>query len=78
MIRTFATHSFPVQFLWLVTLVLSVEIAFADQRGLGLSDVIEVFTSEKHPVVETDTKGTGSNVQVPDVTIYKIDAIQSV
>ena len=78
MIRKFSTHSYPVQFLWLVSLVLSVEITFADQRGSGLSDVIEVFTSEKYPVVEIDTKGTGSNVQVLAITVYKIDAIQSV
>ena len=37
-----------------------------------------MFTSEQYPVVETDTKGTASNVQVPEITVYKIDAIQSV
>ena len=78
MIRKFSTHSFPVQFLWLISLVLSVEITFADQRGPGLPQLIEVFTAEKTPVVETDIKGTGSNVQVPEITVYKIDAIQSV
>ena len=78
MIRKFSTHSYPVQFLWLVSLVLSVDSTFADQRGPGLPHVIEVFTSEKYPVVETDVKGTGSNVQVPEITVYKIDAIQSV
>ena len=78
MIRKSSTHSYPVQFLWLVSLVLSVEITFADPRGSGPPHVIEVFTSEKYPVVETDAKGTGSNVQVPEITVYKIDAIQSV
>jgi integrating conjugative element protein (TIGR03757 family) len=78
MIRKFSTHSYPVQFLWLVSLVLSAEFTFADRRGPGLAHVIEVFTSKQYPVVETDTKGTGSNVQVPEITVYKIDAIQSV
>jgi len=77
MIRKFSTHSYPVQFLWLVSLVLSVEITFADQLGSGLPHVIEVFTAEKTPVVKTETKGTGS-FQVPEITVYKIDAIQSV
>ena len=78
MIRKFSTHGYHVQFLWLVCLVLSVDSTFADQRGPGLPHVIEVFTSEKYPVVETDAEGTGSNVQVPEITVYKIDAIQSV
>ena len=77
MIRKFSTHGYHVQFLWLVCLVLSVDSTFADQRGPGLPHVIEVFTSEKCPVVETDAEGTGSNVQVPEITVYKIDAIQS-
>jgi integrating conjugative element protein (TIGR03757 family) len=78
MIRKFSTHSYPVQFLWLVSLAMSVDSAFADPRGSGLPHVIEVFTSEKYAVVETGIKGTGSNVQVPEITVYKIDAIQSV
>ena len=71
-------HGYHVQFLWLVCLFLSADSTFADPRGPGLPHVIEVFTSEKYPVVETDIKGTGSNVQVPEITVYKIDAIQSV
>jgi integrating conjugative element protein (TIGR03757 family) len=78
MIRKFSTHGYRVQFLWLVSLVMSVNITFADKRGSGLPHVIEVFTSEKYPIVETDIKGTGSNVQVLEITVYKIDAIQSV
>jgi len=71
-------HSFSVQFVWLVSLVLFAGTTFADPRGLNLPHVIEVFTSTKYPIVEIDSKRAGSNLQESEITIYEIDGIQSV
>ena len=78
MIRKFSEHSCQVQFLWLVSLIVFADITFADPRRPGLPQVIEVFTSAEYPVVEFDTKGTGSNIQGSEIFVYEIDGIQTV
>ena len=70
-------HSFCVQFVWLVSLVLFADATFSDPRGLNPPRVIEVFTSAQYPVVETGATGSGSQLQVLEVTVYEIDGIQS-
>jgi integrating conjugative element protein (TIGR03757 family) len=67
-----------VQCVWLVSLVLFAGTTFADQHGLNPPRVIEVFTSAKYPIVETDAKRAGSHLQGLETTIYEIDGIQSV
>ena len=71
-------HGFCVQFVWLVSLVLFAGTTFADPRGPNPRHVIEVFTSARYPVVETDATGSGSHLQGPVITVYEIDGIQSV
>ena len=73
-------HGFFVELVWLVSLVslvLFVDATFADQRGLNPPRVIEVFTSAQYPIVESDAKHAGSDVQEPEVTVYEIEGIQS-
>jgi len=78
MILTVSKHSFCVQRVWLVSLVLFAEATFADQFGLNPPRVIEVFTSAQYPLVDTDAKGSGSHLQGLEITVYQIDGIQSV
>jgi integrating conjugative element protein (TIGR03757 family) len=58
--------------------VLFADTAFADPRGSNLPHAIEIFTSDKHPLIDTDVKGAGSNLRGLKITVYKIDGIQSV
>ena len=67
-------HSFRVQLVWLVFLVLLADTTFAGQSGLTPPRVIEVFTSAKLPIV----KPAGGNLQGSEITVYEIDGIQSV
>ena len=78
MIWKVSKHSCRIQFVWLVSLVLFVDTTFAGQRGLNPPRVIEVFTSAQYPIVETDAKDSGSHLQGVEVTVYKIEGIQSV
>ena len=78
MILKVSKHSFCVQFVWLVSLVLFADTTFADLRGLNPPRVIEVFTSAEYPVIETNATGSGSHLQGPVITLYEIDGIQSV
>ena len=78
MIWKVSKHSFSVQFVWLVSLVLFADTTFADPRGLNLTRVIEVFTSAQYPLIETDTKRAGSDLRKPKITVYEIDGIQFV
>ena len=71
-------HSFCVQFVWLVYLVLFADTTLADPHGLNPPRVIEVFTSAQYPIVDTDAKGAGSHLQGLEITVYEIDGIQSV
>ena len=78
MILKISKHSCRVQFIWLVPLVLFAGTTFANQREPNPPHLIEVFTSAKYPVVETDATGSGSHLQGPVITVYEIDGIQSV
>jgi integrating conjugative element protein (TIGR03757 family) len=78
MIWKVSKKSFRVQFVWLVSLVLFAEATFADPQGLKPPHFIEVFTSARYPIVDTDAKGAGSHVQGLEITVYEIDGIQSV
>ena len=71
-------HSCRVQYVWLVSLVLFAGTTFANQREPNSPHLIEVFTSAQYPIFETDTKGSGSDLQRPEITLYEIDGIQSV
>ena len=53
------------------------DTTFAGPRGLNPSPVIEMFISAQYPLVENDAKRAGSHLQVPEVTVYEIDGIQS-
>ena len=77
MIWKVSKHSIRVQFVWLVSLILFAGATFANQRGLNPPPVIEVFTSANHPIVGSDAKRAGSDLQEPEVTVYEIDGIQS-
>jgi len=76
MILKVSKHSFCVQFVWLVSLILFADATFANQRGLNPPPVIEVFTSANRPIVDTDAKRAGSGLLGPEVTVYEIDGIQ--
>ena len=67
-------HSFRVQLVWLVFLVLFAHTTFAGPSGLTPPRLIEVFTSAKYPIA----KPAGSNLQGSEITVYEIDGIQSV
>ena len=67
-----------VQCVWLASLVLFAGSMFAGQRGPNLPPVIEVFTSAKRPLINTDAKRAGSNLQGLEITVYEVDGIQSV
>jgi integrating conjugative element protein (TIGR03757 family) len=74
MIWKVSKHSFRVQFVWLVFLVLFADTTCAGQSGLTPPRVTEVFTSAKCPIA----KPAGSNLQGSEITVYEIDGIQSV
>jgi integrating conjugative element protein (TIGR03757 family) len=78
MIHKVSKRSFSLRFVWLVSLVLFADSAFADPRGSNLPHAIEVFTSDKRPMIDSDAKGAGDNVRGLKITVYKIDGIQSV
>ena len=78
MMRKVSKHRCHVQCVWLVSLALLADTTFADLQGLNPSPVIEVFTSAKRPIRNTDAKGAGSHVQGLDITVYEIDGIQSI
>ena len=78
MIRKLEKRRCRIEFLWLLSLVVSADTAFADQRGSNPPAVIEVFTADKHPLIDTDARGAGSHVRERKITVYKIDGIQSV
>jgi len=71
-------HSFCVQFVWLVPLILFAGTTFANQREPNPSHLIEVFTSAQYPVIETNAAGSSSHLQGLEITVYEIDGIQSV
>jgi integrating conjugative element protein (TIGR03757 family) len=77
MIWKVSKHSFCVQLVWLVSLVLFAGTIFAGPRALNPPRVIEVFTSAVYPLVENDAKRAGSHLQGPEITVYEIDGIQS-
>ena len=78
MIWKLSKHSIRVQFVWLVSLILFAGTTLANQRGLNPPHVIEVFTSAKYPIVETDAKFASNNLRGSEITVYEIDGIQSV
>jgi len=63
---------------WLLSMVLFVDAVFADAQGSNPSHLIEAFTSDKRPLIDTDAKGAGDNLRGLKITVYKIDGIQSV
>jgi integrating conjugative element protein (TIGR03757 family) len=78
MIRKVSKHRSHVQCIWLVSLALFADTTFADPQGLNPPQVIEVFTTAKHPIIDAEAKGAGSHGQRLDITIYEIDGIQSI
>jgi integrating conjugative element protein (TIGR03757 family) len=74
MIYKISKHSFCIQFVWLVSLILVAGTTLADQRGPNSPHIFEVFTSAKYPIA----KLAGSNLQGSEITVYEIDGIQSV
>ena len=78
MIWKVSNHNFRVQFVWLVFLILHADLTFAYQREPNSPHVIELFTSAKYPIVETDTTSAGGNLLEPEIAVYELDGIQSV
>ena len=57
-------------------MVLFADAVFADPQGPNPLPVIEVFTSDKHPIIDTDAaRDTLGGLRI---TVHKIDGIQSV
>jgi integrating conjugative element protein (TIGR03757 family) len=52
--------------------------AVADKYRPDQPHVIEVFTSAQYPFVGLDTEGVDGKVRALEITVYKIDGIQSV
>ena len=63
---------------WLLSMVLFVDAVFADPQGPNPLPVIEVFTSEKYPVIDTDANGARDTLGGLKIIVHKIDGIQSV
>ena len=61
---------------WLLSMVLFVDAVFADLQGPNPLPVIEVFTSDKHPI--TDANGARDTLGGLNITVHKINGIQSV
>ena len=78
MIWKISKHSFSVQFVWLLSLILFADTTLANQHGPYSPHIIEVFTSARYPIVESDAKRAGSNLPGSEITVYEIDGIQSV
>ena len=78
MIWKVSNHSFRIQFLCLVSLVLFADITFAGQAGSDRPLVVEVFISDKHVIIGADAAALDSNSRQPAIVVYKIDAIQSI
>jgi integrating conjugative element protein (TIGR03757 family) len=78
MIWKVSKHSCRIQFVWLVPLVLFVDATFSDPRELNPPRFIEVFTSAQYPIVKTDTKRAGSDLQGQEAIVYEIDSIHFV
>ena len=78
MIWKVSKHNIRVQFVWLASLLLFVDTTIANQRGPNPPYIIEVFTSTKYPIVETDAKRAGNSVRGAEIIVYEIDGIQSV
>jgi len=78
MILKVSKHSFCVQFVWLISLILVAGTTLADPHGLNPPRVIEVFTSVQYPVIETNATGSGTHLRGLEITLYEIDGIQSV
>ena len=62
---------------WVGVCLMMSAVAHAETIAEGPTR-IEVFTSTQYPVIETDAKGSGSDLQRPEITLYEIDGIQSV
>ncbi|MBT2989933.1 MAG: TIGR03757 family integrating conjugative element protein [Candidatus Thiodiazotropha sp. (ex Ctena orbiculata)] len=78
MISTVSKTSFLTLFVGLISSVLFSGGAFADQHGLNQLHVIEVFTSGKYPLVNTEAKESESQLRGLEITVYEIDGIQSI
>ena len=78
MIHNVSKRSCNLRCVWLVSLVLFADSAFADLRGTNPAPIIEVFTSDKRPIIDVDTEGSGDDLRGLTITVYKIDGIQSV
>ena len=78
MIHNVSKRSCNLRFVWLVSLVLLADTSYAEQRGSNAPPIIEVFTSDKRPIIDIDTEGAGDNLHGLKITVYKIDGIQSV
>ena len=63
---------------WLLSMVLFADAVFADPQGPNPLPVIEVFTSEKYPVIDTDANGARDTLGGLKIKVHKIDGIQSV
>ena len=59
-------------------MVLFADAVFADPQGPNPLPVIEVFTSEKYPVIDTDANGARDTLGGLKIKVHKIDGIQSV
>ena len=78
MIRKVSKYRCHVQCVWLVSLALFADTTFADPHAPNPLTVIEVFTSGKFPIRNTDAKGAPHHNQGLDITVYEIEGIQSV
>jgi integrating conjugative element protein (TIGR03757 family) len=59
-------------------LVLSANAAVADPRTANLVPVIEVFTSSEHPIIATGADSGSSHLRGLNISVHKIDGVQSV
>ena len=78
MIHNDSNCIFNLRCVWLLSMVLFADTAFADPQGPNSLPVIEVFTSDKHPVIDTDANGARDTLRGLKITVHKIDGIQSV
>jgi len=78
MIHNVSNCSCTLRCVWLLSMVLFADAVFADPQGPNPLRVIEVFTSEKYPVIDTDGNGARDTLRGLKITVHKIDGIQSV